>query len=463
MRLQKILFWGNKKQREQYIVKFIICELNALKNKHVVYREIYEDQGVNLYADVIDFKPDTIFTYPITTDFQVKNFSIVKLLCRSQIICYTTEGVWDFSDKEQLKLCTGYYNYSPRLIDYHIFWGEKLTKLIGNELYVRGRINNRKRLISMGYPLYEKKKYKELKVFQKKNKELSLLCSKYTKTIMFVTGFHCSTVTKKQVRFLPDVVNQKETNSQVIHEQIEKYWNELVIPFRKYKEKYIENIEKISKSNPEILFMVKMHPLEIAQMKYQKNGEKYSELGKIENVYLIKDDYPIGVYLSYVSLLVHYGSTTGLEAYIYNVPTVQLLPHESNRWLKKYFESTRVIYIDEYEQLNNTCKNGEKHLRIESIEDYLYEAMNYKIGEEYSPSKKIVEFIVKNRKRQLLSYKEVSKLIMDNKVLHKDIMMNFVQYLYQYKLCKAAKCLIYGMVWMTLKIKVLLRRKYNDR
>ena len=98
----------------------------------------------------------------------------------------------------------------------------------------------------------------------------------------------------------------------------------------------------------------------------------------IENIHILKTDYPIGLYLNYCDLFIHYGSTTGIEAYLYSIPTIQLLPEKSNRWLKEYFESTVVCKVDEYKSIhggfgiyNNTVsKCGRAALEVSANEKF---------------------------------------------------------------------------------------------
>lgn len=373
---KRILFLANKYQREKYIVRFIVSELQKDADFEFEWKEVYSSKGYNRYKDLICYKPEIIWTFPITNNNQVLELSVLKYLYNPIIMTYTTEGVWDFDNQEQREMCIGYYDYSCNLIDYQCYWGTKLRDIIGTELINRGRMKNNNQLLTVGYPLYDKDKYLEEKRFEFENKRIKSLTLQYHKTVMVVTGFHCGWVTKEQVKRLPDVINQHEKDITKIHERVEDYWKILVLPFREFQEKYIDEIVTLAKEDKNVLFLVRMHPLEKAWLKYPDVINPYTEkMGGIENIHILKTEYPIGLYLNYCDLFIHYGSTTGIEAYLYNIPTIQLLPEKRNRWLKKYFESTIACKIDEHKIIHNVVHNGIEFKKNDDLEKYLYEVM----------------------------------------------------------------------------------------
>lgn len=373
---KRVLFLANKYQREKYIVRFIVSELQKDINFEFVWKEVYSSKGYNRYSDLICFKPDIIWTFPITNNNQVLELSILKFLFNPIILTYTTEGVWDFDNQEQREMCIGYYDYSCNLIDYQCYWGTKLRDIIGTELINKGRMKNFNQLLTVGYPLYDRDKYSEEKKFEFENNRIKVLTSRYNKVVMVVTGFHCGWVTKEQVKRLPDVVNQHETDLTKINECVEEYWKTLVLPFREFQEKYIDEIVKLAKAEKNVLFLIRMHPLEKAWLKHPNVINPYTEkMNNIENIHILKTDYPIGLYLNYCDLFIHYGSTTGIEAYLYSIPTIQLLPEKSNRWLKEYFESTVVCKVDEYKSIQKVVHEGIEFKKNDDLDKYLYEVM----------------------------------------------------------------------------------------
>ena len=179
-------------------------------------------------------------------------------------------------------------------------------------------------------------------------------------------------------------------------------YKELAASEKVYAEKYTRHIVEEANRNPEVLFVVKLHPKEISIKGYAPDKLKYlKKLENIENIQIIEESVPIGSLLPYFQLLIHYGSTVDLEAYIYKVPTVKIeLRDIKNCFIAEANRTTASTYyvdIDEENAISefiDKVRAGEELFRQNKLtEKQLYYYMNYKAEENYTPSEQIADFL----------------------------------------------------------------------
>lgn len=406
---KRVLFWSNKEQREKYINLFIIEELYSI-SKNIEVKIIYDGNGNDVIDDVLLFDPDIIITYPITTDYQINNYSIAKLLCKCHIICFSTEGFFCIDEPQHLEWLVGMYSYSKRLVDYECFWGKILAEIRGNYLLKDDRLDCGSRQIKVfGYPMYEKSQFDER--FSYYYTKIEKRKQNYRKLYLFVTGFPYVGADLTQISNLPDVYNVDGKDSMTMQEQVEKFEKEYVEPERIYCKKYIDLIIKCAENNKQDLVVVKLHPLEIAH--YPLIEALYGKMEKYDNIWLLKESIPIALLFKHADIFVHYGSTTVLEAYIYKVPTVVI---ECAGYTKTstIAKSDIVLDIDDTESFLQIFNNNIQFKKNESVENVLSEYMNYYDDKPYHPSKDFAEFIMQKKKKQHLRLKDVSKNLIDS-------------------------------------------------
>ncbi len=402
--MKKILFLYNNYERERVIIDIISRELRE-------YHNVVQECGFtekDMLSKVIKFNPDIIITYPITTYAQVQTYRVIKMICNCIMITFTTEGLADMRKREIVQLKAGHYDYSYRLIDYHLFWGNLFANKIGKELFDNKRIASKAQIKVFGNPMYETEKIQQ---YYAENNYMTRMKKDSRIKVLVLTGFQNSEYTKQDMLRAQDIVNIKKTKEEIEHDETFLMFCERFKKERMYRDKYISMIIDTAKRNPDVTFYVKLHPQEIKNVKEDRCKARYlSALKYIDNIVLIQESIPIGSLLKYCSLLVHYGSTVDLEAYLYQVPTLKLEDRNSNNVFTtagaRLTESTYYEDIDDEDAIQKyieKIKIGKKLFRkSELAEKKLYAYMNYKEGKQYCPSEEMAAFLNSDLKKRRL-------------------------------------------------------------
>lgn len=117
---------------------------------------------------------------------------------------------------------------------------------------------------------------------------------------------------------------------------------------------------------------------------------------------MIEESVSLASLLPYVQLVIHYGSTADLEAYIYKVPTVKVeLKNVENNFMPETYRLTASTYYVDIDEDNSISKfvvelkNGMDIFRENELtEKQLYAYMSYKDKQSYSPSTQIADFLI---------------------------------------------------------------------
>lgn len=387
--MSKIMFLYNNLEREHINIKFVKEELELLGNK--VY--LMHLASGDILRKLLKVRPDVIVTFPVTTQNQIYIYTFAKIICRSVIVTFTTEGLIDFENQESLTLSAGIYDYSDKLVDYHAFWGELVAERLGAVLQKQRKLSDTKRIRIFGNPMYEKDRILE---YCGKNEIIRELSLNTKNKVLILSGFHTSYYEKEEIINAQDIINTDNYDEEHINMILDSFRNQ-----RLYLDKYIDNILFAAEKNQDVLFLVKLHPQEILMQKGNRKLPYLEKLENISNVVIIKESIPIGVLLSQVDFMVHYGSTVDLEAYIYNVPTLKLEGKAENKLF--FVEGIRLTDSTYYEDVQD--KTGiDKYVQMlkrkvslfknnGEVENQLYEYMNYKMNQEYHPSKKFAVFL----------------------------------------------------------------------
>lgn len=392
------MFLYNNLERERVNIEFVKEELELLGNKvHMMHLA-----SGDILRKLLKIRPDIIVTFPITTQNQIYIYTFAKIICGSIIVTFTTEGLIDFENQENLALSAGIYDYSDKLIDYHTFWGGLVAEKLGAVLQKQNKISDGERIRVFGNPMYEKERILE---YYGKNELIQKLSGNSQKKILVLTGFHASCYEKDEIINAQDIIDINDRDEEEIRRVLDSFKNQKI-----YSEKYINCVVYAAEKNPDILFLVKLHPQEILMNKGQHKLPYLKQLENVNNIMLIKESIPIGVLLSQVDLMVHYGSTVDLEAYIYGIPTLKLEYEAENKILlvegvrlteSTYYEDVRnITSIDKYVQ---QLKGRDSLFRNnENVEKQLYECMNYRMNQKYCPSKEFAIFLNSINKRERL-------------------------------------------------------------
>ena len=404
---KRIVFLYNNYEREHVIIELISMELRKYNCK-VCEIGMTDPKCIKR---VLLFRPQIIVTYPITTMMQKDIYTYIKKLLKCKIITYTTEGLFDYNKKDVIKIHAGTYDYSSDLIDYHVYWGKLAARKIGKELYLQKKLRSSKQIRVFGNPMYEKNK---IQVYYQSNKYKDIL-RKWNQVILVLTGFVTSEYTIKDYVNAQDIVNVKDKDRKgILNDPVLNEWLMATEHQKRYREKYIAAIVDAAKKNVDTLYVVKLHPQEMLFKKNRRTAIKYIEcLKNIENILVIDESIPVGILLPYCNLMVHYGSTVDLEAYIYKVPTLKLeLRNISNDMLSetsRLTESTYYADVDEMDIIDKYTKgikDGTVSFRTNSkIEKQLDDLMNYKVESNYKPSKEFARFLCSDLKGSTLDIK----------------------------------------------------------
>lgn len=390
--MRRIFFLYNNYEREHVNVELI--------SKRLESKNVQTFQGGITDCDILKklflARPHVIFTYPVVTYHQINIYMMLKATFHSVIITFTTEGLAQFHLDEISKLFVGFYDFPAELVDYHFFWGKYMAKYVGRELYRQHKVMKREQIKVFGNPMYEKTAV-YAHPFQWKDMD-----DRKTK-VLILTGFHTSVYTEQDFINAQDVVNVKgKSEEEILQDETFIKYKELAASEKVYAEKYTRHIVEEANRNPEVLFVVKLHPKEISIKGYAPDKLKYlKKLENIENIQIIEESVPIGSLLPYFQLLIHYGSTVDLEAYIYKVPTVKIeLRDIKNCFIAEANRTTASTYyvdIDEENAISefiDKVRAGEELFRQNKLtEKQLYYYMNYKAEENYTPSEQIADFL----------------------------------------------------------------------
>lgn len=393
--MKKILFLYNNYEREHTNIELISQELKKYGN--LVKTIGFCDKDV--LQKILKINPNIVITFPITTYDQIYMYKLVKKICRCVIVTYTTEGLFDLNNIENIRAYAGYYDYSDKLVDYHMFWGATYAKKLGKELYNQKKLHSAKQIKVFGNPMYEIDKFEE----KGTNEVINKIENDPNRKVLILTGFHSSEYTIQNFIDAQDIINTKgKTKEEVLKSKELNKWVDVSKYEKIYCEKYINIVLEAAQKNKDITFYVKLHPCEILARQTDKSRIKYiNVLNQVNNIVLINQSIPLGSILKYFTLMVHYGSTVDLEAYLYKVPTLKIEMRDyHNDFLCESIKLTESTY---YEDINNSNaldfyikKIRDKEILFKEnkkLENQLYDFMNYKCGQPYEPSKEMARFL----------------------------------------------------------------------
>ena len=421
----KILFYCNNPSREKVINSFIGDELKRINNLWEIYELPFSTKKEDFYH-VLELAPDIIFTYPITTEAQAKQYTLFKYLLNCKVIAFATEGVWDFDDKEFTKNMAGYYDYDQNVIDYHCFWGPKAAKDCGDILIKRKRLADCERIKVFGYPLYEKEKVFNLYKDNELVRHVKICNEKAKKSILILTGFQGADFTQEQIASVGDYVPSVDSDN---YEARLIFWTQFLQNFKNLRDNYVNTINKLAKDFPDYSFWVKLHPSEIENIERNRVPYNYYEKLHSKNIHIIVDRIPLGAYLNQMDCLIHYGSTASLEAYIYKIPSLYLYYEEMQPHFRRI--SSESIEVTDYKKCADYVRAEMSFAENMEMQSYILESMNYVMDKDYAPSRDIAEFIDESVKEHNLvidySNKRL-KEILDSCYLYRIIILkNFLR------------------------------------
>lgn len=392
----KICIFYHVAEREKDSCLMIADSIKLLNpSAKVVVEEFYR----GLYYAFL-FRPDVVLTIPPRDANASNRLTILKKIANCAILSLMTEGYFDSFTEEILQIMVGTNQYSPYLIDKYLFWGEKIKECLVNVLKKNKKITDGSRAQSVGYVYYDIDKIKDFFNKKKLPDDVQRWKEGYRRRILVLTGFMGAeyTETDMQIESNSRFYGIKGKEKEYIQEV--KEWDERRKKFAEYREKYLNSVITIAKTHPETGVLVKMHPVEMESFFTGEKYQCYHALEQYKNIILLKENVLIGRILPFADVVIHYGSTAGLEAYIYDIPTVQLFdpayedkPGEPGFC---FYESTVRINVNDWRLLEKTVSGKIETRYLSSVEEVLKGQFNWTKDQqrEYHPTKAYAEIIL---------------------------------------------------------------------
>lgn len=377
MRIALVL---NKPNREMAIMNAIRREVLKIEPDALI--RIFPYDGV-FTREVVAFRPDVVMTFPLTSKGLAWHFYLLKFLYRTRIACFRAEGIVDPNSPQNIATHAGYDSYGKNLVDAEIFWGPGPARLIGDELLRQGKISSAPRVRTIGYPRLEQYFGAEpaegaVTVPGELLKRIEL--AGRNKTILVATGFHFANYTREMIFMARDL--DAENRCDELLATIEEV--------KLFRAGWIAAIESAARENPELLFIVKKHPIE--------NRQDYEVLQCFRNVAYVWEDVDIAELVQRSGLFLHYGSTSLADAYLAGTPAVYVhgLTDRCKNWFPDLgWPSARAIPVDRIPALIREYRSGaamdHDADRAWAILEYNFNVIRHK---EYRPSRGIAELLV---------------------------------------------------------------------
>jgi len=366
--------------------------------------QIFPVNSPQFINDILDFAPNVIMTYPFTAISTSYKFYVIKFFLNCYILTYRTEGILPLETPPHINAMIGLERYGETLVDYEIFWGYRTSQIVGRSLYDQKKISSMKRINHLGWPYFEDYFTPTEQIEEKLPEYISLELNKRNKlkNILFVSGFLLADYSDNDLIRAGDMVDIRNNDNSRIQEEFNVH-KQKVLNLQKFRQLWINTLIECATKHPEVLFVSKMHPLEIVVCK-NKEISPYAELKKYSNILLIEENISFRLLIPFCSILFHYGSTTLLESYVSKVPTVSIFSDFFPT--VNEFGASSTLEID----IKNIPIIVQHHLiqpilfqKNLQLEMYLEEQIDLTIGEEYKPSEKIANFILSVKRSEPLN------------------------------------------------------------
>lgn len=422
-----------------------------------ILRKRLENFGMVVeYADYMDingcikFRPDVIITHPIRTETDVIFLATMKLATGAVMIPMTVEGYYDLEDHKSVIRMIGLDKCPVNLIDYFIMWGEKNKEIEGRELLNLQKISSVDKIKAFGYIPYEKEAVLEYVKHDEQYAKYVQWGKKYARIIACVTGFHIAEASMEDI-YLQKIIGSS-VGSKAYEREAHDY--EMRIAYMKgYRDKYVNDILQLAKTFPDMGIVVKLHPAEISRMR-RGISDYYEVLRDYDNIFLLDVPLPIAAVLNDAELLIHYGSTVSLEAYIYGKPTILrsakgYIDENSNNILVY----TTKVDINDYSLFQEEVINGVTFQKNNKAETILLDSFNWRPDMRYCPSEEMAKFISGDLHSEKLQIKELisQKFVSDDFVRSVRIMIYkyIIKTLIQFKFGQTSIYLRYAVNLMS--------------
>lgn len=392
----KICIFYHVAEREKDSCLMIADSIKILNsNAEVIVEEFYQ----GMYHAFL-YRPDVILTIPPRDDNTANRLMILKKIVHCAVLSLMTEGYFGSFAEEKCQVAVGSNQYSPFLIDKYLFWGEKTKDCLVSVLKKNKKIINESRAQTVGYIYYDVDKVKDFFDETKLPTDIQKWREDFRKRILVLTGFPGAEYTEKDLQIMSDFKCYGIKGKEQEYRQEVKEWEKRRKRYVEFRKKYLDCVIAFAGAYPDMGILVKMHPVEMEKFFIGEKYQCYHELEQYKNIILLKESVLVGRILPFADTVVHYGSTAGMEAYIYNVPTVQLFdpiyPEQPGEPGFCIYESTVRIDINDWELFKKTVSENIEMRHLPSVEQVLKEQFNWtrEKQKEYHPTKTYAEIIL---------------------------------------------------------------------
>lgn len=347
-------------------------------------------------------KPDVIITHPVRDDHGACRITALKALYNPVVITLETEGLMDFDDELTVRLRIGENLYDKALVDYYFFWGPRPCRIFADRLVKENKVTDAGRVKWCGYVMYELSLVKKQETYITRSRLYDEKKKNYDRALLFLTGFNtvdadCEEQIQQELASYVEMSDfSLDENGNPDQDQMQ-HARENIVKSAKFRDAYLQLIRDYAKECRSTLIWVKLHPTECGG----GNELRYREiLCDLENVEIISEDVPVGILIENADVLVHYGSTAGLEAVLYKKPTLAISgDYDSNVEL---FESTYKVNIKNKEEIIKILSSEFQYSEKETTVKFIYENFGIDVNKPNHPIDTLISLVdIKNKGQKI--------------------------------------------------------------
>lgn len=390
----------NKKTRELYTHQCIGEAIRRLLPSSEVH--IFDSQTSTLDEDILRFHPDLILTYYGGGKWQSDRYYRFKEILKCKIVRLATEGIFQVDHPEVLEQNLGFDEYGPELYDYELVWGRRIKEVFAPLLVEANKLKEVDRMRYFGHPAFEV--YNSPANLNNISEEVRSFVSDIPKTnvLLFATGFPYACYTEQNLVDARDLFNPEDTSLE--SQMRRKEALEAVHKSQLAQNIWIQMLSQVAEAFPKAAILLKTHPLENNLFARLGRSPYKEALGCYPNIIHVDQQINIGDLLGLCSLFFHYGSTSNIDAYLREIPSVLVEYPEvtDSGGVSRYFsvggEVTPTDVSQHYslivEFIRQHFKSPVAFMRRERTEKFLKDFLNFSHDERYNPSEQIAKFLV---------------------------------------------------------------------
>lgn len=394
----KYLIIIHMRSRDRYWAEYVRQKIEARGKKNQVKIITFDE----ILPEVIrkGFRPDSILMYTLRDEASVQWITLLKIISGAKVVVYENEGLMDFDDREFIRKRIGDAPRSVGLIDRYYYWGVKPARVSAEVLLEKGFIKDRDAVSYCGYINYEMKSKDLVGVLTEEEKAFLQKIQDHCqgkKMILALTGFSITDLSDEEFRMDGEIITDDP-------EKVHAYAETQRKNASRYRGLYVDLIRKIAEIHPEIPIVVKPHPSEnerAACMQYY-----LSAFESCPNVMVLDRAIIVGLLLDETRLLIHYGSTVALEAYIRKIPSL-LYEDESYHGNGGLMKSTKKMTGE----ADDHVLDGLTFRSAAENDSFLKEIFNFDPEAEYRPSDELIRCLEDTEHRYPLDRKDLGRFI----------------------------------------------------